>query len=297
MAAVLGDIMRSVIVFGGGGGGGLLITANGVRRIPPFDPAIRLTLKSASAMVNSLAATPGGAIKTKKAKLAASLANLAIEQVEEVVGELAGDQALIYQDDEDGGFYCGSTGKPPIPIPRAPLPVPSLPELMSAGLIEKDLVELLQTAKEKAIPYTQVFEDPADVAKKLGVKVSEKTASDLKLMAPSNVSKLKDPTDREVMNFFHKVADDGRFLREWLTRPSEVASTLKFKLSEAALERIVTGGALSAFGSRLGPNAFADIGVCVAVVTGADVVIIAVVAISSRDINDIVRDRSGLSKF
>jgi hypothetical protein len=288
--------MRSVILFGGGDAGGLLITPSGVRPIPPFDPATRLALRAASAQVRSLAATADGALKTKKAKSAAALANLAIEHVEAAVGELSGEQALVYVED-DGGFFCGSTGKPPIPIPWPPSVVPSLPELMSAGLIEQDLVALLQSAREKKISYTKVFADPAAVAKRLGVQVSEKTAADLRLLAPGNLDKLKDPTDREVLGFFHKVADDGRFLADWLAKPAEVAAGLKFKLSEAALERIVTGGAMSAFGSRLGPNAFADIGVCVAVVTGADVVIIAVVALSSREIGDIVRDRSGLSKF
>lgn len=289
--------MRSVILFGGGDGGGLIITDKGVRPIPPFDPGILRILKSASSMVNSLTTTSReGALKTKMAKLSASLANLAVEVVEEVVGELEGDQALIYQDD-DGGFYCGSTGKPPIPIPWPPSVIPSLPELMAAGLIERDVVDLMQGAKGKKIPYTKVFEDPQDVAKRVGVRISEKTAGDLRLLAPSNVSKLKDPVDREVLSFFHKVSDDGRYLSEWLNRPVEVAHNLKFELSEAALERLVTGGAASAFGGRLGPNAFADIGVCVAVVTGADVVIIAVVALSSREIEDIVIDRSGIAKI
>jgi hypothetical protein len=179
--------MRSVILFGGGDAGGLIITDTGVRPIPPFDPSIRQTLKSASALVNSLAKSPKeGALKTKKAKLAASLANLAVEVVEEVVGELHGDQALIYQDD-DGGFYCGSTGKPPIPIPWPPSVVPSLAELMADGLIERDLVELMQGAKAKKISYTQVFENPQEVAERVGVQVSDKTASDLRLLAPSSV--------------------------------------------------------------------------------------------------------------
>jgi len=289
--------MRMVILFGGGDAGGLIITEHGVRPIPPFDPGVRLSLRSASAMINSLAVdTRGEASATKKAKLAASLANLAVEQVEEVVGPLSGETALVYQDD-DGGFYCGSTGKPPIPVPWPPSVVPSLPELLADGLIERDLVELLQGAKNAGVRYTEVFEHPAEVAKRIGVTVSGKTASDLHLLAPSNVANIKEETDREVLTFFHKVADDGRYLRDWISRPAEVSKDLDIKLSEKALERIVTGGALSAFGGRLGPNAFADIGVCVAVVTGADVVIIAVVALSSREIGDIVQDKSGILKY
>jgi hypothetical protein len=288
--------MRSVILFGGGDAGGLLITDKGVRPLPPFDPSIRLVLRSASAIVNSLSSTAEGELKTKKAKIAASLSNLAVEEVENVVGQLQGDQAIVYQDD-DGGFYCGSTGKPPIPIPWPPTNTPSLPDLMAAGMVESDMIELLQGAKAKKIAYTEVFENPSEIAKKVGVTISEKTANDLRMLAPSALNKVTDPSDKEVLQFFYTVVNDGRYLRDWLSKPSEVSQKLNVKLSEAALERIVTGGAMSVFGGRLGPNAFADIGVCVAVVTGADVVIIAVVALSSREIGDIVRDRSGIAKI
>lgn len=288
--------MKTVVIFEGGNSGSLLITDNGVRPIPPFEADIRLMLKSASAMVNSLSASSNPTIRGKKAKLALSLSNLAITEVENVVGALEGEQCLIYQD-EDGGFTCGSTGKPPLPITWPPTVLPSLPSLISSGVIEKDLIELLQGAKAAKVPYTKVFEKPVDMAKKFGVSISDKTAKDLKILAPSNLSKIKEPTDREIIKFFHKVIDDGRFDDDWLKRPAEVAKELKVRLSEPALERIITGGAAAEFGLRGGINAFADVGVCVAVVTAGDVIIIAVVAIASGSIEDIIRDRSGIEKI
>ncbi len=72
--------MRAVILFGGDGGG-LLISDKGVRPIPPFDPSIRLKLRSTSALVKALVLTEEGSVKTKKAKLAASLSNLAVSKL------------------------------------------------------------------------------------------------------------------------------------------------------------------------------------------------------------------------
>lgn len=290
--------MKSVILFGGGDGGGLIITDKGVRPIPPFDPGLRLTLKSAAAMVKAISATKGGDSRGKMAKLATSLTNLAMAQVEDVVGTLDGNNALIYQDD-DGGFTCGSTGKPPLPFPWPPSPLPTLPELMSAGVIEMDLIEFLQKSKAAGIAYAEAFEKPQDVAKKVGAKISEKTAKDLRVLAPSKLASIKDPVDREVIALFHKVVKDGRYVSTWLARPHEVAQNLKVKLSEAALERILTSGAFASFGLRGGGNPVADIGVCVAVAVAVDVVVIAIVAIASdeRSLEDIVKDRSGIAKI
>ena len=40
-----------MILFGGGDGGGIIIDANGIHRIPPYDPGVLLQLKTASALV------------------------------------------------------------------------------------------------------------------------------------------------------------------------------------------------------------------------------------------------------
>ena len=40
-----------MILFGGGDGGGIVIDANGIHRIPPYDPGVLLQLKAVSALV------------------------------------------------------------------------------------------------------------------------------------------------------------------------------------------------------------------------------------------------------
>jgi hypothetical protein len=289
--------VKSVILFGGGDGGGLILTDNGVRPIPPFDPDVLLTLKATAAMVKSLSSSRDDS-RGKKAKLAAGLANLAISQVEEVVGPLDGPNAVIYQDD-DGGFTCGSTGRPPLPFPWPPSPLPTLPQLMSAGFVEIDLVELLRRAKVSNVAYADVFERPKVVAKELGAKISDKTAKDLRLLAPSRAAAIKNPVDREIVTFFHEVVKDGRYVGTWLSRPFEVSQVLKIQLSEAALEQILTSGAAVSFGFRGDGNQVADIGVCVAVAIAVDIVVIAIVAIASdeKSLEDIIKDRSGIAKI
>lgn len=235
--------MKTVILFGGGDGGGLILTENGVRPIPPFDPAIRHNLKSAAAMVNAASATENVNIQRKMAKLATSICNLAVEQVEEVLGPLDADRSLIFQDDE-GGFTCGSTGKPPIPLPWPPMSFQSLQEFVAAGVVETEMIDLVKQAHNNNIALAEIFEDPVNIAKKLGLKLSKKSVNDLQMLAPSRLASIKDATDREIVRFFHKVAEDGRYLDTWLNRPYEVSRELKIKLSEDALERLVTRGGL-----------------------------------------------------
>jgi len=285
--------MKIVVLFGGGDNGGLIITENGVRPIPQFDPAIRKNLKSAAAMVNATTSAAGENSRRKMAKLATSLCNLAVEQVEEVVGPLDAERSLIFQDD-DGGFVCGSTGKPPIPLPWPPGSIPSVHDLVAAGTIEPELVELVLKAKDSKVKLIDVFEKPIDVAKKLGVKLPEKSANDIHMFAPSRLAGIKDETDREIIEFFHKVAEDGRYLETWFTRPYEVSHALNVKLSEPALERLVTRGA-AVFMRRGDASLMGPI-----IVVGVGILLVIAACwgfCDRRRIEEIVRDRSGIAKI
>lgn len=292
--------MKIVILFDGGESGALIVTENGVRPIPPFEPAIRKNLKSAAAMVNAVKAAPHESTRQKMAKLATSLCNLAVEQVEEVVGPLDADRSLIFQDD-DGGFTCGASGKPPIPLPWPPRGMPSLPDLIAAGVIEADLLELVKRAHARKVPLKNVFEKPAELAKELGVTVSEKTVKDLNILAPSRLADIKDETDREIFEFFHKVVEDGRYLETFFIRPYEVSRTLKVELSEAALERLVTRGAPADFVKLrwLDMTSYIDsFIVCIVAAEAIVGVAIAIAAASpSATIDDFIRDRSGKGKI
>lgn len=283
--------MKIVILFGGGDGGGLIITENGVRPIPPFDPSILLNLKSASALVQAFTKASDQRMRAKLSKLATNLSNLAVEQVEQVVGPLSGEQSLIFQDD-DGGFTCGSTGKPPIPLPWPPSHLPSVPDLIASGMISVDLVEFVQKVHAKKIVLTEAFENPAKVAKQLGVTLSEQSVKDLHILAPSKLASIKNPAEREVVSFFHKVATDGRFVETWLSRPYEVSQELKYKLSEDALGILVNGGSSASLSDARSSA------ICAGIVWAGICIVIGILLVApERPIDQIINDRSGMEKF
>jgi hypothetical protein len=286
-----GEIMQTVILIGGGDAGGIILTEHGVRTIPPFDPAILRSLKSAAHMVQALTEARTDGIRGKLAKQATTLCNLAVEQIEQVLGPLNADRSVIFQDDS-GGFTCGSTGKPPIALPWPPKEMPSVQDLITAGTIQADLVELVQKAQASKVAITDVFEKPMDVAKKLGVSLSEKSAKDLNVLAPSKLADIKDETDKEIVRFLHAAIKDGRYLQTWFGRPYEVSQSLKFGLSDNALERLVTRGAAGPYGG--GPSGIVPIVIIVEIIV--EVIFVAIEAFSIQSADLIVKDRSDLQK-
>lgn len=279
--------MARVILFGGGDGGGLIITAGGVRPIPPFDPGIRLQLRGISALLNGVQKIPDETAREMTTWLN-RVSNLIVEQVEAAVGPLDEDNSLIYQD-EDGGFSCGSTGRPPIPFPWPASEIPSLGNLIATGVLERELIDFVDAANKQEVKINNVLEDPAAVATQLGIKLSERTIQDLQRLAPSQLEKIANPVDYEIVQFFNKVAEDGRFLATWTTRPYEAATALQIELSTPSLERILAGGASVSFNSGTRENP-----AVVAVVVG--VVIMLVPTVAERGKLEI-RDFSGLAKF
>lgn len=286
--------MKTLMVFGGGAQGALLLTAERVLPIPPLKPELLSSIKAAGRLVHALAAAPERALQSKLSKMAIGAANLAVEIAEGQYGALNPDRAIIYQSD-DGGFTCGSTGKPPIPFPWPPRPIKEPQDLVRQGVIEADVLELIRTAKAGGRDLTQLFEKPAAVAKELGIKLSAKNAEALQLLAPSNLARIKDPVDQEVMKMFHAVLKDGRFTTDWFDRPQAVADMLKVKISEAAIEKIIAVGGRGSLADRLsdGGTAIAAgviwAGVCIAIGT--------LFVGQMNPIDSLIRDRSGLEKF
>lgn len=280
--------MSQVILFGGGdGGGGILITSNGVRRIPPFDPSIRLQLRGLSALLNGIRLLPNAPAEEMTA-LVNRVSNIFIEQVEAVVGPLEGDNSLVYQD-EDGGFTCGSTGRPPIPFPWSLESLPSFSDLIASGVLNRDLVDFFSTASEQQMKIIDVLENPAAAATEMDIQLSERTAQDLQRLAPSQLNSISDPVDREVVEFFQKVAEDGRFLSTWATRPYETATRLGANLSDDALDRILISRSSTIIDSGAVMNP-------VAVAVAVGIVIMLVDRNADQGILG-VRDSSGVVKF
>jgi hypothetical protein len=76
--------MAKVILFGGGDGGGIIIGPDGVRPIPPWDPALRRQLRSISALLQAAQGLPDAEVRGELGELVNRLTNLSVTQVEAV---------------------------------------------------------------------------------------------------------------------------------------------------------------------------------------------------------------------
>jgi hypothetical protein len=99
--------MEIVILFGGGDAGGIIITAHGIKRIPPFGPEVLRELRA----VNSLANSANG---KEFGDVASRLSANALAQVGRATGTTG---ASVMFADGDDFVYCGN-GVRPGPIPH-----------------------------------------------------------------------------------------------------------------------------------------------------------------------------------
>ncbi len=235
--------MAQVIIFGGGDAGGIIITPNGVRRIPPFDPSILLQLRGVSSLIQSTLYARTERLGQEFFSVLNKLSNLIVGRVEAVVGQLDAENSLVYQDDE-GGFTCGSNGKLPLPFPKKGPSVPHLSDVLSRGVVSAELLEFIGTANEKGISLRQVLAGPAVMAHNLDLQLSDRTLRALSQLSRDSVGSIADPVSREIVGFFNKVVEDGRFIVEFAREPSRVAHDLGVKLSDKAIDRIVAGGSI-----------------------------------------------------
>jgi hypothetical protein len=286
--------MKRLVIPDGGRKGALITTENGVRSIQPFNPHILHLLKAGASLVK--ASTSAGESKDSRAVARHSLTivNLTVQEIEQAIGPLDADASILYYDD-DGGFSCGSTGRLPVPFPWPPSPIPSIQDLLAAGVVEPELIDYLEQGRASGLALRRMFEQPEEVARELHIKLSEKSVADLKQLDPSSVVTIKDPTDREILEFFHKVVADGRFIQTWFSKPYEISHALEVELSDAAIERLLAGGALVSHGPN-GGGPVADFGVSVITVSVADAVIVYIVATKSRPIEEVVQDLSEIDK-
>lgn len=287
--------MKTLMIFNGGAEGGLLLAEKGVFTAPPFETDLINALKATSKLVKAMSASSDSHVYSKLSKMAIGAANLSVEMVENLFGPLDPERAVVFQDD-DGGFTCGSTGKPPLPIPWPPRPFKDANDLIKNGVVEADVLELIRESKAKGKNLIEVFEKPAAAAKELGLSLSAKSAEDLSQLAPSRTSKVKDPVDREMLDLFYAVLKDGRFTETWYERPHETAHELKVKISEAALERLVN----VAGQASLGPVALraSDSAICAGIIWAGVCIAIGTLFVGQMNpIDTLVRDRSGAVKF
>lgn len=277
--------MAKVILFGGGDGGGIRITPHGVEPIPPFDPALRFQLRALNSLARAVKSMPEKEGNRLLGGVITKLSGAVLTQLEALVGEIDADSGLIYQD-EDGGFTCGSAGKPPIPFPWPVDPRKTVEDLVSRGVISSPVISFLQQAAERKLDLFTVARDPQAAAKKIGVNLTSEVELSLRAFNPEK-AKIEDPVDQEVVDFYQKVVRDGRFIADWIVNPATVAERLKVKVSQQALDRIVDSrdfGLRQPGGSVMSPAAVA---VAVAIV----------IVLWSREVELPVIDRSGIVKL
>ena len=106
--------MRIIILFGGGDAGGWIIGPDGIEPIPPFDPGVIVEIGAISRL-----ATIGPVLVRMglEDQIAPTLDRLLSKNLDEVFKAAGGDVAGMAFFDADGGFFCGSTGRKPIPLP------------------------------------------------------------------------------------------------------------------------------------------------------------------------------------
>lgn len=278
----------------------LLIDDGKTRRIPALDRATRNLAASLNRLTAVITVTQAAEAKAL-AKSAASLAEQLVRRIEDAVGPLDPEGGVVYTD-TDGGFICGSTGRPPIPLPPEPDILPTPEELKASGVLDSMSVRLLSRAIEKEMDVLQLFEDPRDIADKLNIDIDEQTIDTLRSLAPSRLDRITDPVQREVVQYLHKVLEDGRFTDSFLAKPASVSAALNIKLSDAAFDRIIKG-ASAGLGSGIGGGEVMEpisiaVGITVIVIVDSIVVGVVVTATKARfEGLKTVIDRSALEKF
>ena len=278
--------MAKVVLFDDGDAGGLLIEEKEVRPLAVFDAGVRARIKAVSQLMIAHQGSPGAAgDRGELDTLVARLANLAVQQVEALVGSLDAEASLVVMSRDGRGFTCGTTGKPPVALAAAPTEPAALARLASEGGVDRSLVTFVRAAIEAGRSAPEIFERPAEVARELGMELSERGAHDLAMLAPSRVGELTDPIAREVVLFFQQVLVDGQFVDTWTIQPAVVARSLGIELSDRAAERIVAIG--TAFDDD------ADQPSIIWIVVG--IVVIVAVAVTKLDAG--IVDRSGRTKF
>lgn len=104
---------QGIITIWRGNGLGIQISKDGLKIIPPCDPEILAAMKA----IRETQALPA-ALRREAAPFAARLGSFVFAGIEKAVGGgLDATSGVVFEED-GGGFFCGSTGKPPVPLPQ-----------------------------------------------------------------------------------------------------------------------------------------------------------------------------------
>ena len=236
-----------LIVVNAGAHGGIWTDEHGTRAVPLL-PGIVRHLQAVRDLIAAHEDLHSDTMTGQDlAVLVTRVANLAVDRVESAFGELEPNDSLIYQDDR-GGFICGATGAAPRSFrwPQAVPPVSAHRRSLASRGLAPDAVSLARRAIEAGMDFRDVLEDPEGVAAQLGRPISERSATILRLLAPSRLRGIRNETDRAVVSFMFDVISDGRFVETWTTEPAKVAGALGISLEPRVVDRILELGAAMA---------------------------------------------------
>lgn len=120
--------MQHVILFGGGDGGGFIITAGGLKPIPPLEPRVQQLLRGVAALAGALPALRGAGLAEAAEGLMGRALAVAGKGVEGLTGALESGSTVSFLGSPRGfedGFVCGTPWKRPLPVPG---PRPLVPQ-------------------------------------------------------------------------------------------------------------------------------------------------------------------------
>lgn len=281
--------MAKVILFDGGDGGGIVIGSGstGASPIPPWDTTLLRQLRALNELTHARAAMPEKLGKKLLDVVIGRLTASVLTQAEQIVGSIDEEDGLVFQD-ADGGFTCGSTGKPPVPFPWPVDPTRVLRELLDREVVTPEVLSFLELAARKRLDVFTVVKKPEAAAEKIGVDLTPEVAEGLASMGLDK-AKVTDQIDREILDFYSRVVADGRHIKDWAVSPGQVAKQLELKISRKAIDRITDIRGRGVFapadpGSVMSPYAVA-------------VVIAVVIVVSRREFELPVRDLSGIQKL
>ncbi len=276
--------MAKVIIFGGGDGGGIRITPNGIKPIPPFGPPFLFQIRALNELAHAFYRMREKDSVRLLGDVITKLTGAVLTQLEAQVGEIDADNGLIYQG-MSGGFSCGSTGKPPIPFPWPVDPRRTVVDMVSRGILDTQTISFLEQAADHKVDVFTVAQNPRAAASRIGVNLTPEVEQSL-LTLNLDKSKIENPIDKEIIEFYLKVVHDGRYIADWVVDPAMVSERLKLKVSQLALDRVfdIRDFGLQQVGSSLPAYAVA-------------VVIVIVIIAWTHEVELPVIDRSGIAKL
>ena len=102
-----------------------------------------------------------------------------------------------------------------------------------------NLVALLKAVVKSPNGVQRLYEDPLSTARSFGFELAPDLSEALKdLDMSSKLSEVNVSIDQEVADFFHATIVDGRYVEEWASDPTDVASRLGIIVSEPAIQRV-----------------------------------------------------------